>query len=61
MQYVIDKIEDGWAELEDGNGKVYGVPADWLQSCNLIGIAAPLLTGLLSRTQDRCYVTVEKR
>jgi DUF3006 family protein len=32
MQYVIDKIEDGWAELEDENGKVFGVPAHWLPS-----------------------------
>ena len=32
MRYVIDKIEDQWAELEDENGKVFGVPAYWLPS-----------------------------
>lgn len=29
-QYVIDRIENGWAALEGENAKVFNVPADWL-------------------------------
>jgi len=29
-RYVIDRIEDGWAALEDENGTVFNVPVSWL-------------------------------
>jgi Protein of unknown function (DUF3006) len=30
MQYVIDRIENGWATLEDESATVFTVPANWL-------------------------------
>ena len=31
-RYVIDRIEDGWAALEDDNGTVFNVPTFWMPS-----------------------------
>jgi hypothetical protein len=30
MQYVIDRIENGWATLEDESATAFNVPANWL-------------------------------
>ena len=30
IRYVIDRIENGWAALEDENAVVFNVPVSWL-------------------------------